>query len=420
VHGDSQAIDRQLSAAAAIVSARLVDVSQDVWDDLIRNIPQLRGDDQVTELLAASVESNVKTLLDILEHGIALDNLEPPAAALEYARRLAQRGVPLDSLVRAYRMGHGRFLTWCLEEALPHSEDSGEVVAVTGRLIEMSFRYIDGISERIISAYQQERDRWLLTENAARTGRVLGLLGDTSVDVISAENSVGYRLRQHHVGLVSWVPETTEGGKGLARLDRLAVVIAEALGCQGRPLWVPLDESTAWSWLPFGGRSDVVWDLVPDIVEAHDASARVAMGDPATGLAGFRQTHQQALRAQDVANVARPARRVTTFADVGPVALMLADLDATRGWVWLVLGGLAADDENDARLREALRAFLANGSSYTATAELLNLHKNTIQYRVRKAEEVIGHAVHNRRGDVELALRICYHLGSPVLRPAPV
>src|SRR3954447_6818171 len=36
------------------------------------------------------------------------------------------------------------------------------------------------------------------------------------------------------------------------------------------------------------------------------------------------------MRAQDVAVVARPRERVTLFADVGPVALMLADVAATR------------------------------------------------------------------------------------------
>ncbi len=99
--------------------------------------------------------------------------------------------------------------------------------------------------------------------------------------------------------------------------------------------------------------------------------------------------------------------------------MLLADLDATRGWVWLVLGDLANDDDHDARLRETLRVFLSTRGSYTATAELLTLHKNTVQYRVRKAEEAVGHPINDRRADIELALRICQHLGSAVLRPVP-
>jgi len=73
----------------------------------------------------------------------------------------------------------------------------------------------------VITAYQQERDHWLLSQSAARASRGKGLLNDPRVDVGLAEASVGYRLRQYHLGLVSWVTEGAEHGRGLAQLDRL-------------------------------------------------------------------------------------------------------------------------------------------------------------------------------------------------------
>ncbi len=45
------------------------------------------------------------------------------------------------------------------------------------------------------------------------------------------------------------------------------------------------------------------------------------------------------------------------------------------------------------------------------------LHKNTVQYRIRKAEESLGRPVGENRQDVELALRASHWLGSSVLRP---
>ena len=51
------------------------------------------------------------------------------------------------------------------------------------------------------------------------------------------------------------------------------------------------------------------------------------------------------------------------------------------------LGPLADDDDQHARLRDALRVFLQENGSYKATAERLILHKNSVQYRVRNAEE---------------------------------
>jgi DNA-binding PucR family transcriptional regulator len=82
------------------------------------------------------------------------------------------------------------------------------------------------------------------------------------------------------------------------------------------------------------------------------------------------------------------------------------------------LAGLAEEDEHHARLRETLLVFLQTGGSYKATAEQLMLHKNTVQYRIRKARESLGRPMGESRYEVELALRASRWLGSSVLRPA--
>ena len=72
-----------------------------------------------------------------------------------------------------------------------------------------------------------------------------------------------------------------------------------------------------------------------------------------------------------------------------------------------------------ARLRDTLLVFLQTGGSYKTTAERLTLHKNTVQYRIHKAEESLGRPVGENQHDVELALRASCWLGSSVLRPIP-
>ena len=106
-----------------------------------------------------------------------------------------------------------------------------------------------------------------------------------------------------------------------------------------------------------------------------------------------------------------------TFGEVAPVAMMLGSADLLRAWVLATLAGLAADDEHHARLRDTLLVFLQTGGSYKATAEHLTLHKNTVQYRIRKAEESLGRPVGDNHHDVELALRASHWLGSSVLQP---
>jgi DNA-binding PucR family transcriptional regulator len=63
-----------------------------------------------------------------------------------------------------------------------------------------------------------------------------------------------------------------------------------------------------------------------------------------------------------------------------------------------------------------LLVFLRTGGSYKTTAERLMLHKNTVQYRIRKAEESLGRPLGQNRHDVELALQASRWLGSTVLR----
>ena len=98
--------------------------------------------------------------------------------------------------------------------------------------------------------------------------------------------------------------------------------------------------------------------------------------------------------------------------------MMLESAELLRPWVLGTLAGLADDDEHHARLRETLRVFLQTGGSYKTTAEQLMLHKNTVQYRIRKAKESLGRAVGENLYEVELALQASRLLGSSVLRSA--
>ena len=146
---------------------------------------------------------------------------------------------------------------------------------------------------------------------------------------------------------------------------------------------------------------------------------RFAAGAPAPGLPGFRRTHRQALNAQAVALAAGPSGQiVTSFGQVAPLALMAGSIELLQAWVTETLGALADDDSHNARLRETLRVFLQENGSYKSTAERLLLHKNTVQYRVRKAEESLRHPITQDRLNVELALLASQWLGAAVLRRA--
>ena len=411
------AIDREVSGVGAAAGERLLELTREIWQLLTHDISELRGENVVEKLLNASIEENVATLLHVFEHGTPIEDVDAPAAAIEYARRLAQRAVPIVALIRAYRVGHGRFLERCVDEITARGLDAELSSAVTARLVDLSFRYIDRVTEQVISTYQRERDRWLLTQTAVRAARVRAVLGDEIPDVDATEAALGYRLRQHHLGVVAWVTNEIRGSEGLTQLDRLASNAARMLGNRGRPLFVPRDEALAWIWVPVAPDGEITRELLTAAFDNENQPTRVAVGEPAGGVGGFRQTHHQAVRAQSLALAARPGTRLTAFTDVSTVALICADIPAARGWIRTTLRDLAIDDEPHARLRETLQVFLSSGS-YTATADRMVMHKNSVQYRIRRAEEALGVPIEARRADLELALRACHYLGRAVLLPA--
>ncbi|MDX2701303.1 helix-turn-helix domain-containing protein [Streptomyces sp. PA03-6a] len=410
---------KQLSVVAENVGSHLSAVSRDIGQNLIAEIPDLRGDETVVKILQASVTENVATLLHIFENDIPLDNVEGPVAASEYARRLAQRNVSVSALVRAYRIGHWRFMQWCLDELDRQGADRDLWAATNRHMLQVSFGYIDRVTEHVIDVYQFEREHWLLSQTAVRAARVRDILAEQDVDLDWAESALGYRLRQHHLGMVAWLPPLTGEGNGLSRLGRMAHVIAKEFQCPARPLFVPRDEILSWVWLPFGSRVDVPWDRLSNIAERGDHSVHAGFGGMGFGIDGFRSTHRQALHSQELASMADPAPRFTEYSQVAPVALMAGNIQDLRTWVQGVLGPLATDNESCARLRETVQIFLNNGCSYTATAGAQILHKNTVQYRIRKVEETLGHPVQLGHTDLEVALLAVQYLGSTLLRPSP-
>jgi hypothetical protein len=404
-----------MADVAAAAGRQGTAVSQDIYEVILREVPQLHDGTPVLALLASSVNSNVDTCLQIMRHRIDLATVRAPAAAVEYARRLAQRGTPLTALLRAYRLGHARFCDWVLRELAQQAGDARLISAAALGMSQIVAGYIDQVSEEMVTAYTREREDWLLNRSAARGARIRQLLSGEPVDPGAAEATLGYRLCQYHVGLVAWAGNAAGTADEIARLEHAVGDVAAQAGCYGDPVFLPRDESTAWAWLPLGGRD--TFDPAVAGRAALGDDLHVAFGDAAKGSAGFRLTHQQALAAQSVALAAGTAApAAVTFSEVAPVAMMLGSAGLLRAWVLGTLAGLAGDDEHHARLRETLLVFLRTGGSYKTTAERLMLHKNTVQYRIRKAEESLGRPLGQNRHDVELALQASRWLGSTVLR----
>jgi hypothetical protein len=414
-------VSSYVAEVASRLHGRVVALSSALRQALEDQIPELRGDAVLVELLGTSVEGNVDTVLHALRYDIAVERVEAPTAALEYARRLAQRGVPVNALVRAYRLGQRQINEVVFAELrvidIPEAMHVEVIEAITGTL----FEYIDWMSQQVVAVYEDERERWLENQNSLRGLRVREVLtANKTIDIDAAITSIRYPLRWHHLALVMWYPDPGAEGDELGRLQKFLRELGEAAGADGNPLFVAADRSCGWGWLAYRASVADAVVKVRRFAQTRPNSPNVAIGTMAGGVDGFRRSHREAETARSVAVIAkRPEPTVISATDPGlsVVARLGADVVATCDWVATVLGDLATDNENDARLRETLRVFLGCGSSYKAAAEELNLHFNSVKYRVGRAVARRGREIGSDRLDIELALLACHWYGAAVLQP---
>ena len=226
------------------------------------------------------------------------------------------------------------------------------------------------------------------------------------------------------------------GGGTLHRAEELGVVEVDVVVGDPGPQWaLSRAEFGQCGWVhAVHSSGDALWIGVksrnlPRRANSREATKLRSVVVPGKQLArrppvsrGSVRSHHQALGAHAVA-VARghDERTVTAATDPGlSVAAMLgADLGGVRAWVNEVLGDLVTDSEADGRLRETLRVFLGCGSSYKVAAEELNLHFNSVKYRVGREVARRGRAIDGDRLDVELALLVCHWYGAGVLQQVP-
>jgi DNA-binding PucR family transcriptional regulator len=130
---------------------------------------------------------------------------------------------------------------------------------------------------------------------------------------------------------------------------------------------------------------------------------RVAVGRPGHGLQGFRTSHQDALAAQALVIRLGSDRRFTAYADVELIDALTKDRAGARRFVINTLGSLA---EADTALREALLTYVQCGFNATRAAAHLYAHRNTVERRVSRANELSAVKVEDNPTHVAAALLV--------------
>ncbi|MGW0660769.1 PucR family transcriptional regulator ligand-binding domain-containing protein [Streptodolium elevatio] len=153
--------------------------------------------------------------------------------------------------------------------------------------------------------------------------------------------------------------------------------------------------------------------LLADDAAVLDRAARAGAGGLAVGVSGAAdpgagaEAFRQARQAYGVGS--RAGRVLTVYGHAGASLLPLLGDPTVRGWAEELLAPLATHDAG-ARgdLVASVRAWLARHGQWDAAAGDLGVHRHTLRYRIRRAEEILGRRLDDPdvRAELWLALRL--------------
>jgi DNA-binding PucR family transcriptional regulator len=387
------------------INAELDDVARSLTDTIHEHLDEL--DDELWVDTLHSVRSNLGLLTTMLGEGTEPSRAVPPPEALAYAKEYARRGLSFELLQRAYRTAQAAFSRMWLERLRTAASGPDAFADSVGFFNDWLFTWIEALERQLTGVYMAERERWVRGSAAARAEQVRAVLDGGALDVADAGRRLGYELRRRHLAYVVWGDDAApDGGDGsFGEMERLAAAVAEAAGSRSQ-LAVALGRHLA-CWTALGARGSAAADLPARLDGAFGGSAlRVAVGLPGEGLEGFRRSHREALLARRAAESLGHAGCCISYEQAALDVLLTQDVDEARRFALRRLGPLAQPGEQPRRVARTLEVFLEEGSSFARTARRLGVHENTVAYRIRRAEELLGHRVAERQLELQVALRL--------------
>jgi purine catabolism regulator len=135
-----------------------------------------------------------------------------------------------------------------------------------------------------------------------------------------------------------------------------------------------------------------------------DRAIRIGVGDPLP-MGSVRQSYLGALFALRAA----PGADVATPSDLGSYGLLLGGQPRPmlESFVRAVLGALIdRDRERSSELVPSVRAFVEAGGRWEPGAEALGVHRHTLRYRIRQAEELLARDLASTEDQLEVWLAL--------------
>jgi len=385
----SRLADRHTKALATIRSELVVRLRErlpEIEDAIFaraRTLSESVGeeDPEYVAGLRATVSESLEFALAHIEKGE--EWMGPiPSTAAEQARRSARAGVRLDTVLRRYAAGDRLLGDFIMDEAdrFP-SQELRTVLRTHGP-------QVDRLMAAVATEYMDEVARMRRSPTQRLAERVQRLVaGESPADIGGLE----YAFDVWHLGMIV----KGSGAEACAR--------SLAAGLDSQVLVVSRGNGIVWAWL--GARRPLAAPDVEQLLSGDDVGdVSLAVGEPRSGLDGWRLTHREAQAAQEV--MLRKPQRLTRARDVILLAAVLRDDALARSLFETYLAPLEGHGDSGAVLRETLRAYFSAGLNAATAAAALAVDRHTVQRRLRKVEEALGRLLPDCHAELMVALSL--------------
>ena len=369
----------------------------------------------IPELNVEAVATEVRTGCEAVALGalaaLVGDPDEPLAAmpgVLTGPAEVVARGIGVEQMLRSIHVAHATATEVLLDAAtrvIPASQRFDEM----RRISELLFGVVEVVNERMSSEYARAHQAWLTSSTALRMETVEGILAGDDIPPARASRVLGYDVSRWHLAVIVWTVGDSPADPSQVR--HAADVVLASAGCTST-LVLPVGAHRVWAWGSRTASPPAPVDVGPMAVPPH---VWVATGVAGVGVDGFRRSHQQAGHAARIGAMSPGDERLLQYTDLDLVAMLSADLPAAVEFVARELGDLAGSGASVALMRHTLKCYLDRDRSLAGTAAHLHVARNTVAYRVHRAEELRGRPANERRLQLHAALTLAEELGEAVL-----
>jgi hypothetical protein len=360
------------------------------------------------DLMVAAAETGFADIVARVANGTAPSEYRLSPEAVLYAREIAQQGHPIDVLFWTGHIGGFHIQRSWLGHVEPGSHDPEVVLGAVGYWEQFMFAWGQQLAQQWKEIYLAERSRSIDASDALRAAAVRQVLaGAPGYDDDGAGREIRYDLAGSHRAFILWCDDAPSGVSDTLR--RHANRVARALD-DGECLIVPWGDAAVAGWVR--GTGALPHARLRALFASQTGPApKVAFGSVHTGLDGFRRSHEQALEARRVAQLSPRSGPVHEYRSLALTALATSDLTQARRFVTEELGPLGARDDATVRMAATVKVWFEELGNAAQAARRLGLHKNTVLYRVQRAEQLLGRPIAERALELQIALALARTLG---------